>query len=133
MEHKNDVNVKGDMIRNDFGSIRISEEVITSIAAKAASEIEDLAAMGGGIKQGIAERLGRKDLSKGLKVRVEEREVQIDLNIIVNYGTPIPEIASNIQKNMKELVEKMTGLSVTQVNINVQGLNFLEENTELEK
>ncbi|ADL08069.1 Asp23/Gls24 family envelope stress response protein [Thermosediminibacter oceani] len=106
------------------GSIRIADEVVSIIAGLAATEIEGVAGMSGGIAGGIAEMLGRKNLSKGVKVQVGEKEVAVDLYIIVNYGVRIPEVAWKVQENVKKAIENMTGLSVVEVNIHVQGVNF---------
>jgi uncharacterized alkaline shock family protein YloU len=83
--------------------------------------------MSGGIAGGIVEKLGRKNLSKGVKVEVGEKETAIDLYIVVEYGIRIPEIAWNIQENVKKAVENMTGLNVIEVNIHIQGVNFEKE------
>jgi len=80
--------------------------------------------MSGGIAGGIAEMLGRKNLSKGVKVEVGEHEAAVDLFIIVNYGISIPEVANNIQNNVKQAIEGMTGLDVEEVNIHVLGVHF---------
>jgi len=113
--------------QDNLGKIKISEDVIAIIAGLAAAEVPGIASMGGGIAGGIAEALGMKSLSKGVKVEVKENEVSIDLYIIVEYGTRIPEVAWNIQENVKKKVEDMTGLTVTEVNINVQGINIAKE------
>lgn len=112
---------------DDYGKISFADEVVAIIAGLAATEIDGVAAMSGGIAGGIAEKLGRKNLSKGVKVEVGEKEAAIDLFIIVEYGVRIPEISWNIQENVKKAVETMTGLSVTEVNIHVQGVNFEKE------
>ncbi|AYO30703.1 Asp23/Gls24 family envelope stress response protein [Biomaibacter acetigenes] len=109
---------------NDKGSIKIADEVVGIIAGLAATEVEGVAGMSGGIVGGIAEILGRKNLSKGVKVEVGEKEAAVDLYIIVNYGARIPEVAWNVQENVKKAIENMTGLSVIEVNIHVQGVNF---------
>jgi len=106
------------------GSIKITDEVVSIIAGVAATEVEGVAGMSGGIAGGIAEMLGRKNLSKGVKVQVGEKEVAVDLYIIVNYGVRIPEVAWKVQENVKKAIENMTGLSVVEVNIHVQGVNF---------
>src|SRR5690554_7839277 len=106
---------------HDYGNITFADEVVAIIAGLAASEIEGVAAMSGGIAGGIAEKLGKKNLSKGVKIQLGEKEVAIDLYIIVEYGARIPEIAWNIQENTKKAVETMTGLNVVEVNIHVQG------------
>jgi uncharacterized alkaline shock family protein YloU len=112
---------------DDYGKITFADEVVAIIAGLAATEIAGVAGMSGGIAGGIAEKLGRKNLSKGVKVEVGEKEAAIDLFIIVDYGVRIPEIAWNIQENVKKAVETMTGLSVVEVNIHVQGVNFEKE------
>ncbi|MFY9520120.1 MAG: Asp23/Gls24 family envelope stress response protein [Caldicoprobacterales bacterium] len=109
---------------HDYGNITFADEVVAIIAGLAASEIEGVAAMSGGIAGGIVEKLGKKNLSKGVKVQLGEKEVAIDLYIIVEYGARIPEIAWNIQENTKKAVETMTGLNVVEVNIHVQGVNI---------
>lgn len=109
---------------HDYGNITFADEVVAIIAGLAASEIEGVAAMSGGIAGDIVEKLGKKNLSKGVKVQIGEKEVAIDLYIIVEYGARIPEIAWNIQENTKKAVETMTGLNVVEVNIHVQGVNI---------
>ncbi|MDI6604196.1 MAG: Asp23/Gls24 family envelope stress response protein [Thermoanaerobacteraceae bacterium] len=111
----------------EFGSIKISDEVVAIIAGIAATEIPGVAGMSGGVVNGITEMLGRKNLSKGVKVEVGEKETAIDLFIIVDYGVRIPEVAWNIQENVKKSVETMTGLKVVAVNIHVQGVNMEKE------
>ena len=110
-----------------YGKVTFADEVIAIIAGLAATEIPGVAAMSGGIAGGIVEKLGKKNLSKGVKVEVGEKETAIDLFIIVDYGVRIPEIAWNIQENVKKAVENMTGLNVIEVNIHIQGVNFEKE------
>ncbi|MHB8169928.1 MAG: Asp23/Gls24 family envelope stress response protein [Thermincolia bacterium] len=110
--------------RGDGGSIRIADEVVGVIAGLAATEVNGIAGMSGGIAGGIAEMLGRKNLAKGVKVEVGEKEAAIDLYVIVEFGTRIPEVASEIQANVKQAVESMTGLVVVEVNVHVQGVAF---------
>lgn len=114
----------------DYGQIKIADEVVGIIAGLAATEVSGVAGMSGGLAGGIAEMLGRKNLSKGVKVEVGERETAIDLYIIVEYGAKIPEVAWEIQESVKNAVETMTGLNVVEVNINVQGVNIEKESKE---
>ncbi len=109
---------------DDMGTVKISEEVVAIISGVAATEVPGVAGMSGGIAGGIAEILGRKNLSKGVKVEVGEKEAAIDLYIIVEYGARIPEVAWDIQEKVKTTVQNMTGLNVVEVNIHVQGVNF---------
>ncbi len=114
-------------ILDDYGSVKISEEVVAIIAGIAATDVPGVAGMSGGIAGGIAEILGRKNLSKGVKVEVGEKEAAIDLYIIVEFGARIPEVAWDIQDKVKNAVQSMTGLNVIEVNIHVQGVNFDKE------
>ena len=111
----------------DMGAVKISEEVVAIIAGIAAMDVSGVAGMSGGIAGGIAEILGRKNLSKGVKVEVGDREAAIDLYIIVEYGCRIPDVSWDIQERVKHAVESMTGLSVIEVNIHVQGVNIEKE------
>ena len=104
--------------------IKIADDVVSVIAGKAVSEISGVAGMAGGFAGGISEVFsGKKNLSKGIKVDVGEKEVKIDVNIIVEYGARIPDVAFEIQNRVKTAVENMTGLKVEEVNVHVQGVN----------
>ena len=119
--------------------IKISNDVVAVIAGVAVSEVPGVASMSGGFAGGISEVLsGKKNLSKGIKVDVGEKETKIDVNIIVEYGSRIPDVAFDIQNRVKTAVEGMTGLKVVAVNVHVQGVNTeaateeKEDNTENE-
>lgn len=116
--------------QNDIGLIRIADEVVGIIAGLAATEIPGVAGMSGGLVGGIAEMLGKKNLSKGVKVEVGEREAAVDLYIIVEYGVRIPDVALRVQENVKRAIESMTGLDVVEVNIHVQGVGFGQESKD---
>ena len=104
--------------------IQISNDVIAVIAGVAVSEVQGVSSMAGGFAGGISEVLsGKKNLAKGIKVDKEENKVKIDVNIIVEYGTRIPDVAFEIQNKVKTSVENMTGLKVEEVNVHVQGVN----------
>ena len=118
---------------NSLGSIRIADEVVSIIAGLAATEVEGIAGMSGGIAGGIAEMLGRKNFAKGVKVEVGEKEAAVDLYIIVKYGVRIPDVALAAQENVKQAIENMTGLSVVEVNIHVQGAGFPDEEDKTEE
>lgn len=110
--------------QGEYGSIRIANEVVSIISGLAAIEVPGVAGMSGGIAGGIAEMLGRRNLSKGVKVEVGEKEAAIDLYVIVEYGVRIPEVALRIQEAVKRAVESMTGLTVVEANVHVQGVNL---------
>lgn len=111
----------------EYGSVKIANEVVAIIAGLAATEVEGVAGMSGGITGGITEMLGMKNLSKGVKVEVGEKECAIDLFVIVEYGSKISLVAESIQQNVKDTVETMTGLNVIEVNVSVQGVNIPKE------
>jgi len=116
--------------RNEVGMIRIADEVVGIIAGMAATEVPGVAGMSAGLVGGIAEMLGKKNLSKGVKVEVGEREAAVDLYIIVEYGVRIPDVALRVQENVKRAIETMTGLNVVEVNIHVQGVGFSQQDQE---
>ncbi|NMA67133.1 MAG: Asp23/Gls24 family envelope stress response protein [Clostridiaceae bacterium] len=109
---------------DDIGQIKISSEVIMIIAHTVASEVEGVAAMNANIADNISSVLGRKHVPKGVKVEVDDKNVEIDFYIVVNYGARIPEVAWRIQEKVKTAVESMTGMNVTSINIHVQGVSF---------
>lgn len=111
----------------DMGTVTFANDVIAIIAGLAASEVEGVAAMSGGIYDGVASALGRKNLTKGVKVEVGNEQVAVDLTMIFNYGVEIPTVAKNVQENVKKAVENMTGLEVVEVNISVIGVRFEKE------
>jgi uncharacterized alkaline shock family protein YloU len=112
------------------GLIRISDDVVATIAGLAALETPGIAAMSGGISEGLAKRLSGKNVQKGISVEVGQLEAAIDLRIIVHYGIPIQEVCRQLQLNVRESVENMTGLNVVEVNVKVEGVAFKEEEAE---
>jgi uncharacterized alkaline shock family protein YloU len=116
--------ISTDYVKTDIGNIQIAPEVIEVIAGLATVEISGVAGMSGGFAGGIAELLGRKNLSKGVKVEVGQREAAIDVSIIIEYGSKIPEVANEIQRNVKLAIESMTGLNVVQVNVHIHDVHF---------
>lgn len=96
----------------DEGSIKIADEVVGIITGLAATEIDGVAGMSGGLAGGLADMLGRKNLSKGVKVEVEDETALVDVYVIINYGNSIPDVAWKIQDNVKQAIEGMTGLDV---------------------
>ncbi len=111
--------------------IKISDDVVAVIAGKAVSEVNGVHEMSGGFAGGITEVLsGKKNFSKGIKVDVTEKEAKIDVNIIVEFGVRIPDVAFEIQNRVKKSVEAMTGLKVSNVNVHVQGVNVTDEKTK---
>ena len=109
---------------NVIGSVNMSEEVIAIVAGVAAGGITGVKGMCNTITGGIAERLGKKNFSKGVKVELDENDVKLSLAIIVEYGCKIPDVAWEVQEKAKKEVESMTGLNVIGVDIFVNGISF---------
>jgi uncharacterized alkaline shock family protein YloU len=116
-----------------YGNVKIADDVVAIIAEIAAKEVKGVFAMSGGIADSITEILGKKNPSKGVKVEVGEKEAAIDLYIIVEYGVRIPDVSWQIQENVKKAVETMTGLTVVEVNIHIQGVNMDKEAKDKEE
>ena len=109
---------------NTENGIEISNDVIAVIAGVAVSEVQGVASMSGGFAGGITEVLsGKKNMAKGIKVDKTENTAKIDVNIIVEYGSRIPDVAFEIQNRVKKSVESMTGFKVEEVNVHVQGVD----------
>ncbi len=116
---------------NEAEGIKISNDVIAVIAGVAASDVPGVSAMAGGIAGGLTEALkGKKNLAKGIKVEATDTTAKIDVNIIVEYGSRIPDVAFEIQNRVKTSVENMTGLKVAEVNVHVQGVNTESLNSD---
>ena len=130
-ENKNEEAIEIQEIEENHEGIKISNDVVAVIAGVAVSEVRGVASMAGGFAGGISEVLsGKKNLSKGIKVDVDEKEVKIDVNIIVEYGSRIPDVAFEIQNRVKKSVENMTGLKVAEVNVHVQGVKTEKDDEE---
>lgn len=114
-----------------YGSIHISEEAVATIVRMAADRVEGIAHAPLSVASGFTEKLGKKNPAKGVKVELEQNTVRIALYIYVEYGVKIPKLAMELQKEVRQAVQMMTGLAVKEVNIYVQGISF-EKETERE-
>ncbi len=132
MEENKEVN-EVEELEEPGNGIKIADDVVAVIAGVAVSEVPGVAGMSGGFAGGISEVLsGKKNMAKGIKVEVGEKETKIDVNIIVEYGSRIPDVAFEIQNRVKKAVETMTGLKVLEVNVHVQGVSTVVEKTSEE-
>ncbi|MCL6453198.1 MAG: Asp23/Gls24 family envelope stress response protein [Alicyclobacillus sp.] len=119
---------------NDLGKIQIADEVIQIIAGLAAAEVEGVVDMTGSFAGGLTESLlGRKNLSKGVRVAFEdgERTCAISLSLVLDFGVNIPDTCLQVQEHVKRAVEGMTGLEVTVVNVHVTAVRFQGDIKEL--
>lgn len=106
----------------NIGEVQIADDVVASIAGLAATEVKGVISLAGGITAELISKLGMKKLSKGVKVTVEESNVNVSVAINVEFGSNIPEVSAKVQEKVKTTVENMTGLSVIGVNVKVLGI-----------
>ncbi|QUI23805.1 Asp23/Gls24 family envelope stress response protein [Vallitalea pronyensis] len=109
--------------KDKVGEVHIADEVIAIIAGLAATEVEGVAGMVGNFTGDLVEMLGKKNLAKGVNVEVGDKDVSLDLAIIVDFGSSIPDVTVTVQDKVKNAVETMTGLEVDEINIRVAGVN----------
>jgi len=112
----------------NIGEVRVADEVVAIIAGLAATEIEGVSSMAGNITNELVSKLGMKNLSKGVKVTVNETSVAVDLALNLKYGYGIPEVSSKVQERVKTAIETMTGLEVSLVNVRIAGVNIDKNN-----
>ena len=105
----------------DVGQVQIADEVVAVIAGLAATEVEGVAKMSGNITNEIVSKLGMKKLSKGVKVTITGTQVDVTLNLVLSYGVSIPQ---EVQDKVKSAIETMTGLTVSEVNIRIAGIQM---------
>ncbi|MDV2685147.1 Asp23/Gls24 family envelope stress response protein [Alkalihalophilus lindianensis] len=115
--------------KSELGTVEISPEVIEVIAGIAASEVEGVATMRGNFAAGVAEKLGRKNHGKGVKVELDEDGITVDVSVVISYGVQVPEVAKLIQYNIKQALQTMTAIELQAVNVHVVGVQF--ETTEV--
>ncbi|RIO02540.1 Asp23/Gls24 family envelope stress response protein [Mammaliicoccus sciuri] len=119
-------------ITNEYGSIDISNDVIATLAGGAAVECYGIVGMASKhqVRDGIAEILGRDNYAKGVIVSQNEGVLDVDMYIIVSYGTKISEIANNVQSAVKYTLEQSLNLKVNAVNIYIQGVRVINDDEE---
>lgn len=115
---------------NELGNIKIADDVVKTISAKAAQDVAGVYKLAGGMADEVSKMLGKKRLTNGVKVEVGEKECSVEVYVIVEYGYQISEVAQNIQKNVLAAVTTMTGLKVVEVNVFVQDVKILDTNYE---
>ena len=123
----------GEEIRSELGTIQIAPEVLAIIAGLATNEVEGVAGLSGGIAGGIAELLGRKNVSKGVEIKIEADATVIEVSVIVHYGVRIPDVSLDIQKNIQKTLSDMTGLFIREVNVHVLDVLFKQAEVKEEE
>ena len=115
------------MEKKGIGEVKIASDVVAVIAALAATEVEGVASMAGNITNELIGKLGVKNLSKGVKVTMEDGCVHVDMMVNIKYGYSIPKVSEQVQNRASQQIETMTGLNVTEVNVRVAGVNLNNE------
>lgn len=121
---KNTVVLKDD---ENIGEVQIADDVVAMIASLAATEVEGVSAMAGNITNELMSKVGMKSLTKGVKVEVTEQSVRVDLAVTMEYGYNIPATCQKVQTKVKNAIENMTGLTCSDVNIRIAGINMKKD------
>ncbi len=111
---------------NSLGLVNISEEVLETITNISTKEIEGVMGLYGHLTDEIAGIFTKKNHTRGVRVQIVEEKAVIDLDIVVNFGVKIPEVAWQVQENVKNAIENMTQIKVESVNVNVASINFVK-------
>ncbi len=112
---------------NNLGNIKIADDVVKTIAAKATEDVEGVYKLAGGVADEFGKILGKKRGINGIKVEVGEKECSIDTFIIIKHGYPISEVAQKVQESVLESVSRLTALKVIEVNVFVQDIKIETE------
>lgn len=114
---------------NPNGTVSFATDVVATIAGLAATEVDGVASMSSQ-NGGIADMFARKNarnFTKGVRIDLDGNKVTVDVTIVVEYGSPVPDVARNIQENVKKAIETMSGLDVHTVDVHVSGISFERE------
>ena len=113
---------------DERGEITVAEEVVAIIAGIASTEVEGVSSMSGNITNEIVAKLGMKNLSKGVRVEMNENNVSVLVSIIVDYAASVPEVSRKVQERIKTSIENRTGLNVAEVNVKIAGIDVSKDN-----
>ena len=117
------------------GRTTIADGVVSKIAGIATREVDGVHAVGGGAARAVGavrERLGGRSHGQGVSVEVGERQAAVDVSVVVEYGTAIADVADGIRRNVIRSIERMTGLEVTEVNVDVSDIFIPGEESDTE-
>ena len=124
MEQESVKNIRLSQEDETFGTVKIADDVVAMIAALAATEVDGVAAMNGNVAKELLSKVGVKGLAKGVKVDILNKKVKVALAVIMEYGFNIPTTCQSVQSKVKNAIENMTGLEVTDVNIRIAGISM---------
>ncbi len=125
-----------DRLTTDEGKISVAQGVVQKIAGVACREVSGVHAMGssgtrafGAVRERIPGSSG-PNVAQGVGVEVGETQAAVDLDIVVEYGVSIADLGKSIQRNVKQAVERMTGLEVVEVNVNVDDVYLAQDDQQ---
>lgn len=124
MEQESVKNIQLSQETETFGTVKIADDVVAMIAALAATEVDGVVAMNGNVAKELLSKVGVKGLAKGVKVDISNQKVKVELAVIMEYGFNIPTTCQSVQNKVKNAIENMTGLEVTDVNIRIAGISM---------
>ncbi|GLY53570.1 Asp23/Gls24 family envelope stress response protein [Lentzea sp. NBRC 102530] len=132
------VNVANGKLVTDKGSTTIADVVVQKVAGLAAREIRGVHALGGGATRALSALRDRipgatASAGQGVSVEVGEKQAAVDLELVVEYGVPIADLAKSVRGNVITAIEQITGLEVVEVNINVNDVHIPSDNEGEEK
>ena len=110
--------------KEKLGEVKIADEVVAMIAGLAATEVEGVDSMAGNITNELVGKLGMKNLNRGVKIRVDDDHVSVELSLNMKYGYSIPDVSEKVQERVRTAIETMTGLTVLEVNIKIAGVSM---------
>ena len=122
----NELSKQGFDLREDdgAGSVKIADGVVAMIAALASTEVNGVSSMNGNVTHELLNKIGYNNLTRGVKVEVFNKCVKVDLAIIIEYGFNIPATSKKVHEKVKNAIESMTGLEVTDVNVRIAGVDI---------
>jgi len=125
---------RGDSSREEGGRTQIADGVVAKIAGMAAREIGGVHAMGGGtaravgaVRDVVTRGGDNGSVARGVSVEVGERQAAVDIDLVVEYGAAIQDLAAAVRRNVTSAVERMTGLEVTEINIRVDDIHLPDD------
>lgn len=115
---------------DEMGTIHIADEVLAVVAASAALEVEGISGLAANLSSDLAELMGKKVYSKGVRLTVAGGQVVVDISVLIQYGFTIPDVAKKVQEAVMAAVANTSGMEVSRVNIQVAGISFRREHKE---
>lgn len=112
---------------SNLGTVQIADDVVAVIVGLAATEVDGVSAIGGNITNELMSKVGIKNLSKGVKIAITDKNVAVDISLTLEYGFNIPSTCAKVQDKIKSTVENMTGLDVTDVNVRITGVDMKKD------